>query len=235
MLVTDPAIPEVTAIGSNLFDPVALGLVLTGTLLATAARAGLRDLGLAMRSALNLSQGRFDKHANRTAMARWARAVRQRGTLGAEERMPPDDDLARALMALIRTGSLNAMHSAHEETRTHRFRDQGRAARVFEQAGELAPVFGLVGTLFSMTQLAPTVGVHANAATLGAIATAVLSSLYGVLTAHFVCLPVAHAIARRTQEDDEAREDLVDWLANDIADAVPGVSVRRVSQLKSVT
>ncbi|MEM7701638.1 MAG: MotA/TolQ/ExbB proton channel family protein [Pseudomonadota bacterium] len=234
MLVTNPAIPELTAMSSNLFDPVALGLVLTGTLLATVARSGVRDTGLAIRSAINLTRPRFDKDANRTAIARWARAVRQRGTLGAEERMPPDEDLTQALIALVRTGSLKAMHSAHEETSARRLSNQGQAARVFEQAGELAPVFGLVGTLFSMTQLAPTVGADANAATLGAIATAVLSSLYGVLTAHFGCLPVAHAIARRAQEEHEARNDLVNWLANEVADAMLGGSAKRVAQLQSV-
>lgn len=234
MSVPNPSIPDVASVSASLFDPVALSLVLGGTLLATLARAGFRDIGLAIQAVLSLPKSRFDKDANRTAMARWARAVRERGTLGAEEKMPPDEDLAQAVIVLIRTGSLRALQSAHAESHSRRLSVHGRAARVFEQAGELAPVFGLVGTLFSMTQLSPTVGAESNAATLGAIATAVLSSLYGVLAAHLVCLPIAHAIARRAQEEEEAREELVNWLANEIADAVPGGSPKQIARLHSV-
>jgi chemotaxis protein MotA len=102
--------------------------------------------------------------------------------------------------------------------------------RVFDYAGELGPVFGLVGTLFAITQLVP--GAASAAAvddptitTLAAVGTAVLSSLYGVLTAHLVCIPVAHAIERKGEREEDARSRLAEWLACEIA----AVTARRAS------
>ena len=220
-------------LSSSLLDPSALAIVLAGTVIATFARSGVQDMGLAFQSLAGLAKARFDENANRTALARWARAIRQRGVLGAESAMPPDADLASALEALLSTGSVKALRDTHAAASAENLRMGERAVRVFEQAGDLAPVFGLVGTLFSMTKLAPATGSDAvtSAVTLGAIATAVLSSLYGVLAAHFVFLPLAHALARRTQREDDAREALITWLSVEIADIVPGGSAPRVTPL----
>lgn len=229
---------DLSLFNAAFWDAGALFIVLTGTVMATLARVGAKDMILALRSAAMLTRAGFDENANRTAFARWARAIRKRGVLGAESAMPPDPDLGLSLLALVRTGSINALHAAHEDACAAKLEACGRAVRVFEQAGELAPVFGLVGTLFSMTQLTPGTGAEANALTLGAIATAVLSSLYGVLAAHFLFLPLAHAIARRAQAEEEAREALIQWLATEIANPTPGEgrlipSCARVTPIKT--
>lgn len=230
----DPFCVSMAFAPASLFDPVALLIVLAGTACASVARAGARDTALALRQSLALARIGLDHDANRTALARWAHAIRERGVLGAEGPTPPDADLARALNALLRTGSLPALHGAHEQARARQMRERNRATGVFEQAGELAPVFGLVGTLFSITQLAPGGGVEAVSVTLGAIATAVLSSLYGVLAAHLVFLPLANAIARRSQAEDEAREAMIEWFARDIADALPGATGPRLASVRTV-
>jgi chemotaxis protein MotA len=135
---------------------------------------------------------------------------------------------------LLRTGSIKALHGAHDDALLQHERERGRAVRVFELAGDLAPVFGLVGTLFSLTQLAPELGVDAQDATMSALATAVLSSLYGVLAAHFLFLPLANALTRRSLREDEARVSMIEWLAKDIADTVPDGRAPRLCAVSSV-
>lgn len=228
--------PDVSTdtISAILFDPIALGIVILGTVLATVIRVGGEDVAVALKQASLLFRARFDLDTNRTALARWAREILKRGVLGAESPMPPDADLARAIKALVRNGSVHALRAAHAETSAHKLRDSRRAMRVFEQAGDLAPVFGLVGTLFSMTELAPGGGADATSVSLAAIATAVLSSLYGVLTAHFLFLPLAEAVARRSQREDEARDALIGWLVGEIAGVVPVSLGSRVTPLHEV-
>lgn len=234
-----PAAAAAPIYGASLFDPTALMIVLAGTLVATFARAGVCDARLAIGAALALMRKGVDEDANRKAFARWAHSIRQRGVLGADSALPPDADLARALKALVRSGSIAAFRRAHEDAGADKLRERARAVRVFEQAGELAPVFGLVGTLFSMTQVAPAVapGAEASALSLGVIAGAVLSTLYGVLCAHFVFLPLAHAIARRAEREETLREELATWLANEIEGgsprgAAPGGGAPRVTNIK---
>ncbi len=206
---------------SSFFDPVALVIVLAGTALATLARSGWHDAVAAIRAAFALVRPNVDADANRAVLARAVSEVRRHGVLRADVPTPPDAALADALDTLIRSGSTGAMQTAFSAARVHRTNMRTRTAAVFEQAGELAPAFGLVGTLFSMTQLAPMAGSDAGAATFGAIATAVLSSLYGVLGAHLVCLPLAEAIVRRGERAETLREKLIDWLAHEVISALP--------------
>jgi chemotaxis protein MotA len=78
-------------------------------------------------------------------------------------------------------------------------------------------VFGLIGTLYGLTQLAPGGAGNASLAIMGAVSSAVLTSLYGALLAHLVCHPLASAIERRGAADEHAREALADWFTQQLA------------------
>ncbi|MEO0464072.1 MAG: MotA/TolQ/ExbB proton channel family protein [Pseudomonadota bacterium] len=213
-----PDLSASASLAPSLFDPEALAIVLAGTLLATVARAGLRDCLLAGRSALELIRRGFDEDANRTALARLAGVAKRKGLRAMDGPMPPDPALANAVDQLMRTASLDALRDNFEQAQAEQTTRAMRAAHVFEMAGEAAPIFGLVGTLFAMTEIAPMGGGgDASATTFAAIATAVISSLYGVLAAHMICLPVSGAITRRGERDGQARAALVAWLANEVS------------------
>ncbi len=210
---------------SQMLDPGALAIVLAGTMLATAARCGTRDLRLAGSAALRLGQDTFDEDENRVALARTVHEIKANGLLCAEASLPPDPSLARVVSAYLRHASLEAMHSARRAERAEREASRGAAVRTFEYAGDLAPVFGLVGTLFAITQLAPGNGSIVEG-TMAALATAVLSTLYGVLAAHIFCIPMARAIERRGEREELAREQLIDWLDRHLSDPSPAPPAR---------
>ncbi|MEM9500558.1 MAG: MotA/TolQ/ExbB proton channel family protein [Pseudomonadota bacterium] len=196
---------------AQMIDPDALAIVLAGTVLATVARCGWGDLRVTASELCKLGRTTFNEDANRVALARTVHEIECKGQLGAEVQRPPDASLAKLVDTYLRQGSLDAMHSVRHAERTARDIKRMRAVRVFEYAGELAPVFGLVGTLFAITQLMPGTS-RAVEATMGAIATAVLSTLYGVLTAHLICVPLGRAIDRRGEREKLAREQLTEWL-----------------------
>ena len=206
---------------ASLFDPGAVAVVLAGTLVATLASSGWQSVKLAVRCVAKLVSPPFQAHANRASLARWAQALKTSGVLVAEETPPPDATFARAVTQLLRKGSWEAFRSVHDAAKAARIDTHRQAVAALEKAGELAPVFGLVGTLFAMTRIAPASQGDTIAATYGAIATAVLSSLYGVLMAHLVALPLAGAIARRSQNEEKARDQLAEWLHDEVCDLVP--------------
>lgn len=202
---------------SSLLDPGAMMIVVAGTALGCAARCGWRDFGAALREAGGLLRPGFDTEANRKALAQAVSAIRHDGSHRANPALPPDRALGLMLETYLRHGSLDAMHRTR---RAERALDEARrvsAAQVFAWAGELAPVFGLIGTLYAFTQLAPTSGAAAIGVTMAAIATSVLSTLYGALLAHLVCYPLAGAIERRGLAREQRRAELAEWFAGQIA------------------
>ena len=202
---------------AQMLDPGALAIVLAGTLAATAARCGPRDLREAGLALGRLGQSGFDEDDNRVALARTVHEIKANGPLCADVSLPPDPSLAKVISAYLRYASPEAMHTVRRSERAEREVTRSAAVRAFEYAGELAPVFGLVGTLFAITQLAPGDGSVVES-TMGAIATAVLSTLYGVLTAHILCIPIARAIERRGEREEDARDQLIEWLDRQLSE-----------------
>lgn len=202
---------------SALIDPGAFTIVVAGTVLACAARCGWRDFGAALREAGGLAKSGFDAEANRKALALAVTAIRRDGSHRADPALPPDRALALMLETYLRHGSLEALNRTR---RSERALDEARrvtATQVFAWAGELAPVFGLIGTLYAFTQLAPASGGNAISVTLAAVATSVLSTLYGALLAHLACYPLAGAIERRGLAREHEREGLADWFVEQIS------------------
>lgn len=200
----------------SMFDTGALAIVLAGTLLATVARCGWSDMTVAMRSLFRIGVKSFDLQENRMTLAPSISEINRRGPLCTDIPLPHDASLARVVIAYARSGSMEMLHQAHMSERAKRETMTTRSVQTFEYAGELAPVFGLVGTLFAITQLAPMAGDGPVDTAMASIATAVLSSLYGVLVAHLLCIPVARAIERRDAREEEAREELLAWLATSL-------------------
>ncbi len=193
------------------WDMGALAIVLAGTSLATAARCGLRDLRGALREVLRLTSSDFDKSANRAALARCTPEIKRRGHLCAEATLPPDRSIAELVQAYLINGSFDDLQTTARVQRTSREITGAQAMRVFDYAGEQAPIFGLVGTLFALTQISPAADGETTEAMMGAVGTAVLSTLYGVLTAHLFCVPLAGAIERRGLREEAARAELIEW------------------------
>lgn len=212
---------------SSLFDPGALAIVVAGTVLATAARCGWRDFGAALRAAGGLARRGFNPDANRKALARALTAIEREGAHRANPALPPDRALGMMLESYLRHGTLDALGNTR---RAQRALDEARrvgAAQVFGWAGELAPVFGLIGTLYGLTQLAPGGAVNSSATIMTAVSTAVLTSLYGTLLAHLLCHPIASAIERRGLADEQEREALTDWFTAQIERAASAAQERR--------
>lgn len=198
-----------------LFDPAALVVVIVGTLIATAARSGRHDVQETMRGLIRLHRHSFDVDANRTALARIVSAIKRDGPYRADASDPPDRLIAKMVDIYLTQRSLPAMHSAHRAGRAKRDIARMQAVRTMEHAGELAPVFGLVGTLFAITQLSPG-STGALDDTMASVASAAVSTLYGVLTAHMLWIPLARAIEREGEYEETQRDILIEWLEDQL-------------------
>lgn len=201
-----------------LFDPASAALVLGGTLAATLARAGWGNARITAGELANLLRRPFDHAAARAALAGEVERIRHDGVLRARPVALADSELSDATAALVRHRSVAALVGEHERHRARREERRQRALGTLDQAAELGPVFGLVGTLVGLGQL-PTGGLDSQTAVMAAVSTAILTTLYGLLVAHLLVLPLAGMIERRGRAEEAERARLIDWLAGQVAPA----------------
>ena len=194
-------------------------IVLGGTTLATLLRCGIGDCRVTLAKIGQLGRSHFDMERTRAELARQVQGIRQDGLLRAEPSHLGDREFDEATDALIGARSVGALLERHEAHKRRRLAQSERAVRTLAQAAELAPVFGLAGTLISLSQL-PDDGLARGAFT-GAISLAVVTTLYGLLCANLLLAPLARMVERAAMAEETARQQVIDWLAAQVADAIP--------------
>lgn len=202
-----------------LWDGYGAVIVLGGSLLATALGSGRAEIAAMLRALAGLLRKPLDYATARAQVAHDIREMREKGVLQARPSHITDRDLARATDALVRSRSLHSMIAEHERVQRERDRLHQSAVRPVRLASEMAPVFGMAGTLFSLSQMQ--IGEVDNAAMFAGIGMAIVTTLYGLMLAHLVFAPLARLLERR--HDDEAcdRQLLIDWMASQLVGACP--------------
>lgn len=207
----------------NLLDGSSAAIVFGGTALATLLRCGFVDLRHTAHSLLHFGRNPFDAGAVRAELAVQVQAINRDGLLRAQPQHFTDREFEDATDALFGTRSVAALLERHESHKARRQIACNRAVRTLAQAAELAPVFGLAGTLVSLSQL-PADGI-AKGAFAAAISMAVLTTLYGLLLANLLLAPLARMIERAGAAEEAERQNVVDWLASQVEAAMPRPSL----------
>jgi len=203
-------------------------IVFGGTAAATLLRCGFGDVGAALTRVVRLPERKFDAGRARANLAAQVQAIQRDGLVRAQPAHFGDAEFDEATDALIATRSLAAVLERHDSHRARRLTQSERAVQTLAQAAELAPVFGLAGTLISLSQLPPS-GVAATGLT-AAISMAVLTTLYGLLAANLVLAPLARMVERAARAEEVGRQAVIDWLTEQLAQHSPATqSVRRVA------
>lgn len=201
----------------SLDDLPTLAIVLGGTVLATVLRSGLDDCRAVLRALSGAVRHTFDADQVRAELAVQVQEIRKDGLVRAEPHRFNDPEFDEATGAMIGHRSLSALLEAHEAHRGRRLAEADRAARTLAMAAELAPVFGLFGTLVSLGHL-PANGID-RGAYMSAIGMAVHATLYGLVAANILFAPLARLVERRAQSEEAQRQRLIDWLAAQLAPA----------------
>lgn len=202
-----------------LLDPASAAIVLGGTLAATLLGSGRGEVAASLGAVAHLFRRPFDYEQARAEIARDVAAMRKDGVVRAHSVHSTDREILSATEALIHDRSLASLVATHEKFRDERIARRTMAMRPVLLAAEMGPVFGMVGTLVSLSQMP--LAAPAGGSMVGGIAMAVLTTLYGLVLAHLACNPLARLIARRGAHEEAQRQMLIDWLARQLAAAVP--------------
>lgn len=218
-MMTDPISAFFGA--ASFSEPLTIAIVLGGTVLGTVLRCGWRACAGALGAVAGLGRRPFDATRARAEMAVQIQDITRDGLLRANPHHFGDAELDAATDALFVHRSLGALIATHEAWQSARGALADGAVRTLEQAAELAPVAGLAGTLISLARL-PADGVE-RSAYMVAIGMAVHATLYGLMAAHLLLLPLARAVERAAYREEAERQGIVDWLAGLLAGLRAGV------------
>lgn len=187
-------------------DPVALAIVGGGTLVAVALRTDLADLAQAGRALGALFRPRFDAEPLLAQIAAFGRIAQRHGVNALDRSVIADPDVAAAVAAIVDGTDPDAVHTMIEHRRRARIERDVAAADVWASAAETAPAVGMIGTLVGLVRMF--LVMNDPAAIGGAMAVALLSTLYGAVIASLIAMPIAARLRRIARDAAFERQRL---------------------------
>jgi chemotaxis protein MotA len=192
-------------------DPLAFAIVGGGTALVTVLRTPGGDLVRGIIALGVLPRRMFDAEPLVEQVAALTRIAKRHGVMALDRSVISDRDVAAAVVAVVDGATPAEIEHLVEDMRVTRFERQRAAYEMWAGAAEVAPAMGMVGTLVGLVQMFSSL--RDTSAVGGAMAVALLATLYGALLANLIALPVAARLKRRARAEATGRGRLVAPLA----------------------
>ena len=201
-----PPLPPLSAFA----DPVALTIVVGGTALAALLRTPLRDAARGVRAIGGLAAAPFSADALLTQIDALARITARHGVVQLDRSVIRDADVALAVDGVVDGIAPAVLAARLEHARLARFERHRAAADLWVGIAELAPAMGLIGTLVGLVRMF--LAMSDPAAIGAAMATALLTTLYGAVLANAVAIPIAGRLRARARQEYLERARLAEPL-----------------------
>lgn len=190
----------------QLLDPTAALLVGGGTALATALRTPLPHLRRAAGALRTLPRASFTADPLLHQIAAQGRIAQRHGVVALDRSVIADADVGAAVAAIVDGGSPDQVTALLAHARRTRIERHLAAAEAWAGAAEAAPAMGMVGTLLGLAQMFATMDDPARIG--GAMAVALLATLYGALVANLLCGPIAARLRSAARQEAFERRRL---------------------------
>ncbi|MBC9034494.1 MotA/TolQ/ExbB proton channel family protein [Sphingomonas sp. JC676] len=192
-------------------DPLAFAIVGGGTALVVVLRTPVRDLVRGFAALSVLPRRAFRAEPLLDQIGALTRIARRHGVIALDRSVISDPDVAAAVAAAVDGATPETIELLAEQHRSARLERHRAACEVWSGAAEIAPAMGMVGTLIGLVQMFSSM--RDTSAIGGAMAVALLTTLYGALLANLVALPIATRLKRRARHEALERARLAAPLA----------------------
>ncbi|TGX53224.1 biopolymer transporter ExbB [Sphingomonas gei] len=207
-------------------DPVALAIVLGGTVVAVLLRTPLGDLGRGLAALRTLGRRRFHVEPLLAQVAAFGRIAQRHGVIALDRSVIADPDLAAAVAAIVDGASPEHVAALLDQCRVARFERHRAAAEMWSGMADIAPAMGMIGTLIGLVQMFT--AMRDPKAIGAAMAVALLTTLYGAVIACLIATPVASRLKRYARHEAQERARLATPLA-ELAIVQPRLAARELA------
>jgi len=198
---------------SALVQPTAALIVLGGTFGATFVSfpmGGLINAMKDMRKAFFPSGGNHENIIK--DMIGYAAKARKNGLISLEqESQSIKDTFTKKGVAMVVDGIDPQKFREAMEIELNTYEEHAKmSAEVFESAGGFAPTIGIIGAVLGLIHVMSNLS---DASKLGGgIAVAFVATIYGLMTANLVCIPIGTKIKHRVKEEILLKEMIIEGL-----------------------
>jgi len=197
----------------SLYQPSAFMIVIGGTFGATWASCTMEEaVGLVKGTARMFRLPRVDRRKLLETLIKVANVARRNGTLAVEEMLPTIEDafLRRGLQALVDGWTPAEIQKLLELEMDMDEHHAMLAGKLMDAAGGYSPTFGIIGAVVGLIHVMQNL---ADATKLGeGIAVAFVATVYGLVAANLIYLPLGTKLKKIAQKDSELRAMIVTGL-----------------------
>lgn len=184
---------------ASFLDPVAIALVVGGTLLAAWLRTPRADLIRAASALRVLPRAPFNAEPLLAQAASLSRIAQRHGVVSLDRTVVADPDLSGAVADIVDGVAPRRTAERLEERRVARIERHLAAAEAWAGAADAAPAMGMIGTLVGLVRMFA--GMTDTRAIGTAMAVALLSTLYGAALSNLVAGPIAARLRARARAE----------------------------------
>lgn len=192
-------------------DPVALAIVGGGTALAVVLRTPARDLVRGVSALQVLGRKRFDADPLVAQIAALGRIAKRHGVIALDKSVIEDPDMAAAVQLIVDGGDQQQVEALVKHRIAARFERHRAGIELWSGVADIAPAMGMIGTLIGLVQMFT--AMKDPAAIGGAMAIALLTTLYGAIVASLIGGPIAARLRRQARGEAQERMRLIEPLA----------------------
>lgn len=186
-------------------------IVVGGTIGSMLIRHKMRDVAgsvnVLMRAVLVKPQ---DPREVIGQLVEMANIARKDGILALEKFKATEPFLQGAINHCVDGADSEYLESVLSKELSYLAERHARGIGIWQGVAEMAPAFGLIGTLIGFVQMLANV---ADPSAIGpAMAVAVLATLYGILIANIVAVPICTKLATYSQDEQMIRQIIIDGM-----------------------
>lgn len=201
----------------NFWDPASMAIVIGGTLAAVVASYPFSMLKQMVKHIKILFQGkRYNVGALVDTLVEMAQVARKNGLLALEEKAGEQEDafFQQGIMLIVDATEPEEVRNMMENELDLMSQRHEESLGIYEKASAYAPAFGMIGTLVGLVNMLKDMDLDSGgSSSIGPnMATALITTFYGVLLANMLFSPIAKKLRIRNEEELLYKEIMIEGI-----------------------
>jgi len=194
-------------------DVPSIGIVFGGTAGVLLMNFPMNQIAGVMKVTLNTLTFKLSTPTDEILrIVEYANLARREGLLALEDKLQAVDDafFAKGIQLVIDGFPVETVRDIMELEAEWQYQRHSAGKKILDQAGAMAPAFGMVGTLIGLVKMLSNLSDPSQIG--GGMSVALLTTLYGAMVANMFAIPLAGKLEIRAKEEALLRDLMIEGI-----------------------